>query len=61
MKGHLFIIVSACMLWSASIDTVCSDLHVKPCDVHKSSITLIPVLQIFFKLVKEVSQYHLEG
>lgn len=43
------------MLQSASINIVCSDLHVKPCDVHKSSITLILILQIFFKLVKEIS------
>lgn len=49
------------MLQSASIDIVCSDLHVKPCDVHKSTITVIPILQIFFRLVKEISQYHLEG
>lgn len=43
------------MLQNASIDVVCSDLHVKPHEVHKSSIIMISTLQICFRLVPNVT------
>lgn len=43
------------MLQNAFIDIVCSDLHVEPHEVRKSSIIMISTLQICFKLVPNIT------
>lgn len=66
MKGYsLKILPDSCITMRVTecsyLDLVCSESHVEPHEVHKSNIIVIPILQICFKLVKEVSQYHLES